>query len=64
MIKAYGKWEISGQDWIRTNNVKVLNTNSALPLSYLPICLVRAPGIEPEPLAPRRRFTNKLMDVS
>ena len=26
--------------------------------------LVRAPGIEPGSLAPRRRFTNKLMDVS
>lgn len=64
MIEIYGKWEISGQDWIRTNNVKVLNTNSVLPLNYLHICLVRAPGIEQEPLAPRRRFTNKLMDVS
>lgn len=26
--------------------------------------LVRAPGIEPGSLAPRRRFTNKLMDVN
>ena len=59
IIEIYRKWEISGQNWTRTNDVEGIRSPVVFPLK-LPariLNLVKGVGVEPTMLTFRSRFT-------